>query len=105
MKTIKENLKTNAKEIREIKQLISAGMRAGQYRGSEQNELTTLKNTYRFNHIAYCMLRGREYREIENKTRPENELSAKDGIRIDTIIADMKAQILERTPEEELQNA
>jgi hypothetical protein len=30
---------------------------------------------YRYMHIAYCLLRGRTYEQIENKVRPGNEPS------------------------------
>jgi hypothetical protein len=30
---------------------------------------------YRYMHIAYCLLRGRKYEQIENKVKPGNEPS------------------------------
>lgn len=50
-------------------------------RGKVQwNELYTFQRTspgddYRHMHIAYCLLRGRTYEQIENKVRPGNEPS------------------------------
>lgn len=105
MKTIKTELKAQANAIKEMKQDISTGMREGQYRGNSQCALIGLKRTYRFNHIAYCMIRGKEYLEIENKTRPENKLTDRDMAEITSIMEEMKAQLLERTPKEELQDA
>lgn len=34
--------------------------------------LTTLSHRYRHMHIAYCLLRGREYEQIENSVRDNN---------------------------------
>lgn len=33
------------------------------------------KGNYRYMHIAYCLLRGRTYEQIENKVKPGNEPS------------------------------
>ncbi len=102
MKTIKQNLKTQAATIREMKQETSSGMRSGKYMGGLQWTLQCAQETYRYDHIAYCMIRGREYLEIENKTRPGNEINQS---KLDRIITDMKADILMREIAEEKQNA
>lgn len=102
MKTIKENLKTMVREIREMKGEISLGMRNGKYMGSTQWDLECKKSEFRHQHIAYCMLRGKTYNEIENYTRPGNEPNMN---KIEAIMETMKAEILERNPEMEAQNA
>lgn len=102
MKTIKTELKAQANAIREMKQDISTGMRAGQYRGNSQATLIGLKETFRYNHLAYCMIRGREYKECENTTRRENEINMS---KLEATIESMKAELLERNPQEDGQNA
>lgn len=41
---------------------------------------------YRFKHIAYCMLRGRTYEQIEQKTHEQNILKEHHWIAINRII-------------------
>lgn len=81
-------MKTNeiiemGKELRELKKEISLGMRNGKYMGSQQWDLETKTKEFRHQHIAYSMALGREYKEIENYTRPGNEPNWKY---IDTIL-------------------
>lgn len=102
MKTIREQLKEDAKRIRTIKQDISTGMRAGNYMWKAQEELIAEKEYYRYYHIAYSMLKGREYLEIENKVRPGNEINMSS---VEAIMDELKKAIIERTPKEELQDA
>ena len=102
MKTIKNELKTMAKEIREMKSIISKGMSNGLYKGTEQYELILLKDKCRYTHIAYCMVRGREYSEIENTTRPGNEINFS---KLNTLIETFKNDLAKRNPEKETQDA
>jgi len=38
-----------------------------------ENSIFSFKEMYRHKHIAYCLLRGRKYEEIENKVGSGNE--------------------------------
>ena len=40
---------------------------------SESGMYSTARIVFRHRHIAYCLLRGRKYEEIENSVRPGNE--------------------------------
>lgn len=102
MKTIKENLKTDANTIKKIKNDMKNGMRKGKYVWREQGDLLRMQHDFRYHHIAYCMLRGREYHEIENKVKPNNEINMD---RVERIIEEMKDDILKRNPKEEDQHA
>jgi len=95
MTTIKLELKAQAKEIREMKSIISKGMRNGLYKGQDQYAITLLQEAFRYKHVAYCMLRGREYLEIENKTRPRNEINKQ---KLERIALSMELEILKRKP-------
>ncbi len=70
-KFLKFELKLEAQKLRKIKTDIKTKQRAGQYAGHEQSELLTLKWNYRHRFIAYCMMRGREYKQIERTCRVE----------------------------------
>ena len=102
MNSIKLGLKAQAKTIRVIKNEISTGMRSGKYMWKEQNELIAEKEHYRYYHIAYSMLRGREYLEIENKVRKGNEINMSS---VEAIMDELKLEIAERNPQEAGQNA
>lgn len=102
MKTIKENLKNQAKELRELKSNIRHGM---QYNRSGvweyQIKLLEKKEQFRYEHIAYCMLRGREYEEIEQKTRPDNAI---DMSKVESIFKTMQKCLCKRLTEQEKYN-
>ena len=63
--TRKQELKELAKKIRELKEQRKPmrGYVPGLYSAQE---------SYRYKHIAYCMARGKEYEEIEQKVSLEN---------------------------------
>lgn len=46
-----------------------------------------LGQDYRRHHIAYCLLRGRTYEQIEPKVHDQNKISSKDWERIEAIKA------------------
>ena len=71
--SLKEELKSIAKQITNNKKEIKETQRKGKYAGSLQYETLKEQRDYRHKHIAYCLLRGRKYEEIENKTREGNE--------------------------------
>jgi hypothetical protein len=41
----------------------------------KKNKPTHLSEIFRFRHIAYCMVRGRTYEQIEQKTHEHNIIS------------------------------
>lgn len=102
MKTIKENLKAQATQIRALKDAINSGMRAGKYVWREQGDLLSATRKFRYEHVAYCLLRGRTYEQIENKVKPENEI---DMYRVKQIMETMLTGLRERHPEKEIENA
>jgi hypothetical protein len=102
MKMIKKNLKIMAQELREMKQERSAGMRAGKYMGGLQWTIETKKEEYRYIHIAYSMIRGREYKEIENKIRYENGISQ---AKLQGCIQRMRTELALRAPAMEAEHA
>ena len=74
MKTIKDlkaEQKTLAEEIRSNKTETKKLQKAGKCAGYHQAKQVTLRWQYRHGHIAYCMLRGRKYEEIERSCRTE----------------------------------
>lgn len=71
---LKESQKTHAKEIRGLKQEIKKLQRNGAYAGVRQLQQQSASWKYRLNHIAYSLLRGRSYEEIE-KPKDCNALS------------------------------
>lgn len=75
IKNLKEEQKSLALEIRTNKNNIKEKQRNGDYAGDQQYLLLKQKREYRHKHIAYCMLRGRSYEQIENKCREDNKPS------------------------------
>lgn len=73
IKNLKEEQKSLALEIKNNKNNIKEKQRSGNYAGNQQYTLLKQKQEYRHKHIAYCMLRGRSYEQIENKCRKGNE--------------------------------
>jgi hypothetical protein len=75
IKILKNSQKKLALEIKELKNQIKTLQKE---RGSgaaciQQGEVVSLKRTYRHRHIAYCLLRGRQYEQIESRRREGNE--------------------------------
>lgn len=67
-KKLAEEIKANKSKAR------SAALREpGEYAGQYQYNLIGLKHKYRHHHIAYCLLRGRKYEEIERHCRDDNQ--------------------------------
>lgn len=72
---LKENLKELAVEIRQEKDRRNTSFRNGDIsngRNANYNALI-LKQEARHKHIAYCIMRGKEYSQIEPKVREGNE--------------------------------
>lgn len=64
---VKEMLKLEAKELRELKIEVKDAQRKG-CGGRLQNTLRSDKWAWRHKHIAYCELKGRTLEEIEGKS-------------------------------------
>jgi len=73
MKNLKEEQKALAGKIKDNKKDIKERQRNGDYAGHQQYNLLKQKKEYRHKHLAYCMMRGRTYEEIENKCREDNK--------------------------------
>lgn len=70
---LKEELKVLAAEIRKENQEVKELQRAGKYAGNLQYGLLLKARKFRHKHIAYCLLRGRTYEQIEQHCREGNE--------------------------------
>ena len=70
---LKEEQKILAKEIKNAKYHRDHFLELNEHQGPWTYEVQTLAEQFRHNHIAYCMLRGRKYEEIERVTRPNNK--------------------------------
>lgn len=88
MKTIKSELKTLALELRELKNKINNGMRAGEHMWREQNKLPEQKHEFRHKHIAYCLLRGRTIEQIEC-----NYSNSRDDGYVEILLEQFKARL------------
>lgn len=69
----KQYLKKLAKEIRELKPRRKQDKRGDTSLYQIVGEIGKRQYEFRHQHIAYCLLRGREMHEIENKTRDDNK--------------------------------
>jgi hypothetical protein len=84
----KKYLKLIATQIREKKNL-RKGSEDGYVEG-----LVTLKYEYRHHHIAYCLIRGRTIKQIENNYDPNNYYPKLSYVK------DIKNQWMEKIDEE-----
>jgi len=71
---IKNDLRDLKKEIIEAKKKRKLARTSGDMSEAHYN-VFKLKQNFRLKHIAYCLLRGKEYLNIENKVREGNEIS------------------------------
>jgi len=69
----KQELKKLAKEIRHYKPRRKQDKRGEMSLWQIECEIAKRRYEFRHQHIAYCLLRGREMHEIENKTRDDNK--------------------------------
>lgn len=70
---IKEILKAGAKVLRGLKIEIKDKMRNDEMAGDVQWDLVCKKREWRHKQIAYCLLKGRTYEQIERVVRKGNE--------------------------------
>lgn len=80
MKTIKKDLKVQGKRIRELKNIINYAMVHSRATvGIVQIETLEAIKHFRYEHLAYCILRGQSYEAMERTTR-ENNIIDKDEL-------------------------
>jgi len=76
-KTVKEDQKKLAKELRTTKSLFKSMQKNGNANCREFWDVDIkkdkLKKEFRHKHIAYCILRGRTIEEIERTVREDNK--------------------------------
>ena len=76
---MKQELKRLGADIRETRIKFKNAQRDSSTDWSTEHKFRTALETYTFRyrhlHIAYGLLRGKEYKEIERKTKPDNEPS------------------------------
>lgn len=75
MLKLKNELKELAVEIRQAKNQRNEAFRNGMetMAGTFQYDVLSLKHDYRHKHIAYSLMRGKEYSQVEPKVRKGNE--------------------------------
>jgi hypothetical protein len=73
LRKIKNELKADAKLLREDRLKLKEAQRAGEDCWKKQSFLAYLKADYRNKHIAYGLMKGKTYEQIERKVRPGNE--------------------------------
>jgi len=74
----KNELKQLASKIKINKRTLKETQRSGVYAGELQFKLKLERWQYRHKHIAYCLMRGTKYEQIESKcaenNKPDQEL-------------------------------
>ena len=78
---LKAELKELAKEIRQFKLRRDHHWDYPQCQGEYQWAVQSRAREFRHKHIAYCMLRGRKYEEIERYCREAPDFKRIDSIR------------------------
>lgn len=97
MKTIKKDLKQQGKKIRELKNIINNDMnfnRSGVW--ETQLKVDGAIKKFRYEHLAYCMLRGRSYEEMERSTRDDNIIDTK---KLEKTVKKMELDVAKRKKE------
>lgn len=69
----KNELKVQASKIRSDRATLKEAQRSFKECWRLQSDLLNMQSRFRHEHIAYCLLRGRTYEQIENKVAPGNE--------------------------------
>ena len=94
MKTIKKDLKNQGKRIRKLKNIINSDMnfnRKEVYK-TQLEALEAIKK-FRYEHLAYCILRGRAYEDMERSTRDDNIIDTKE---LEKTVEKMKLDVAKR---------
>ena len=71
--SMKEELKSEAVAIRKNNLETKRLQKNGEYAGHLQSSRISLKKNFRYKHIAYCMLAGKTYKQIEPKCAENNK--------------------------------
>lgn len=74
IRKVKEELKEDAKNIKSLRRDCKSSQR-GDNKGPYvyQDQVHSASYEWRHKHLAYCMLRGRTYEEIERTCREDNK--------------------------------
>lgn len=72
---VKIRIQNQKKEIRELKEEIKRESRRGNPTRDLQSQLSTDKLNYRYEHVAYSLLKGKKYKDIEQVVADGNEIS------------------------------
>jgi hypothetical protein len=80
---LKAELKELAKEIRQFKDMRDHYWDYTEDQGTYQWGVQSRAYDFRHKHIAYCMLRGRKYEEIENYCREAPDFKRIDLIKLE----------------------
>ena len=75
IKNLKNYLKEQAVEIRKVKSELKEYQNAHNSDGGIFAVSKKLSKNYRVHHIAYCLLRGKTYEQIERKCGEDNKLN------------------------------
>jgi len=91
----KMRIQNQKKEIRELKEKIKVEMRNGNPTSALQSQLSTDKLNYRYEHVAYSMLKGQKYEDIEQAVADGNEL---DTYILKIVMKMMKKNVFVKSP-------
>lgn len=72
---MKRTIKQEAREIKELRKAFKQLQRTNQSTWREQSQLEGKTVAYRHLHIAYSMVKGKSYEQIEKKVKEGNEPS------------------------------
>jgi len=89
MTETKQTLKTLAAQIRELKPTRKADKRNGRELWQIEVDLYSLRHKYRHLHIAYCLVRGRTYEEIEKP----GEFNSPNTYEIEKLQKDLQTRV------------
>ncbi len=78
LKEFKARIIEDARILKNTRQEFKALQRSGESCWNEQYNLDALKGDYRSLHIAYSLLKGNSYEEIERTVKEGNEPNWKD---------------------------
>ena len=92
MKEFKIWIKEEAVSIKELRNNVKAQQRAKIDCWKDQWDLDTKSKTYRLYHIAYSMLRGKEYEQIERTVKDRNKLTSRQWVDIYKIQSEIKIE-------------
>jgi len=95
LQQLKDICKTQAADLKQLTVEIKKLQRAGSYAGLLQQQQVLSKLQYRRNHIAYSLLRGKLYDQIEKPKHDNKKLSQYDWEQIEKIRSAYYEQVAE----------